>query len=169
MHLQRTINTRSCKSGAGGGGGGVGKWVGVCGSVEKNIREYATILLLHRVAEATIWTMKKWWYATSFLIIIGGFSWGVCPPPYCSFFLPKQAILSIKGLHPFIDRIIGGGGVLGGCRIPPPPPQRHILKNSRSAYVCILYSLSLIFASVATNEADLHCLVFASHAYYFVT
>ena len=57
MHLQRTINTRSCKSGA----GGFGEWVGVCGSVEeKNIRGYATILLLHRVAEATIWTMKKW-------------------------------------------------------------------------------------------------------------
>ena len=58
MHLQRTIKTRSCKSGA--GGGGFGEWVGGCGSVEeKNIRGYATILLLHRVAESTIWTMKK--------------------------------------------------------------------------------------------------------------
>ena len=37
---------------------------------------------------------------------------GMCVSPslFFIFFLPKQAILSIKGLHPFIDRIIGGGG-----------------------------------------------------------
>ena len=45
MHLQRTINTRSCKSGTGGGG--------------LVFAAPSTILLLHRVAESTIWTIKK--------------------------------------------------------------------------------------------------------------
>ena len=63
-------------------------------------------LLLHRVAEATtcILTMNSGDMQPHLLLedLDGG-----CPP-YYSLFLPKQAILSIKGLHPFIDRMMGG-------------------------------------------------------------
>ena len=63
MHLQRTINTRSCKSGVRGGGGGASGngLVFAAPSKRRTLGDMQLVFLLpYRVTEATNSTMKKW-------------------------------------------------------------------------------------------------------------
>ena len=73
----------------------------------------------------------------------------VCPLPIVHFFIPKQAILSIKGLHPFIDRIIGGKSSLEDAeslRLPHNAIFKNILNPPTFVFCIQLWIRSVLYS-----------------------